>query len=80
MTYTLHVLTYKDEGTVQNRNLVLKTYLENIVPVLKAYIHDEDLRKCVREFQALRSLGAMVFLSQKHIFVSAILVFLVIPL
>ena len=55
------VLTYKDEGTVQNRNLVLKTYLENEVPVLKTYIHDEDLRKCVREFQALRSLRRNCF-------------------
>jgi aminoglycoside phosphotransferase (APT) family kinase protein len=54
-------LTYVDGGTPQNRNFVLKTYLENIDPVLKAYIHDEDLRKCVREFQVLRSLGRVGF-------------------
>lgn len=54
-------LTYVDGGTPQQRNLVLKTYLENIDPVLNAYIHDEDLRKCVREFQVLRSLGRVGF-------------------
>jgi aminoglycoside phosphotransferase (APT) family kinase protein len=54
-------LTYTDGGTAQQRNLVVKTYLENIDPVLKAYIHNVDLRKCVREFQALRSLGRIGF-------------------
>jgi aminoglycoside phosphotransferase (APT) family kinase protein len=54
-------LTYTDGETPQNRNVILKTYLENIDPVLKAYIHNEDLRKCVREFQALRSLGRIGF-------------------
>ena len=54
-------LTYTDGETPQNRNVILKTYPENIDPVLKAYIHDEDLRKCVREFQALRSLGRIGF-------------------
>jgi aminoglycoside phosphotransferase (APT) family kinase protein len=54
-------LTYVEGGSPQQRNLVLKTYLVNIDPVLKAYIHDEDLRKCVREFQALRSLGRIGF-------------------
>jgi aminoglycoside phosphotransferase (APT) family kinase protein len=54
-------LTYVDGGTPQKRNLVLKTYLENIDPVLKAYIRDEDLRKCVREYQVLRSLGHVGF-------------------
>ena len=54
-------LTYVEVGSIQQRNLVLKTYLENIDPVLKAYIHDEDLRKCIREFQALRSLGRIGF-------------------
>ena len=54
-------LTYMNGGTPQNRNVILKTYLENIDPVLKAYICDEDLRKCVREFQALRSLGRIGF-------------------
>jgi aminoglycoside phosphotransferase (APT) family kinase protein len=54
-------LTYMDGGTPQERNLVLKTYLVNIDPVLKAYIHDEDLRKCVREFQVLKSLGRVGF-------------------
>ena len=49
-------LTYMDGSTLQQRNLVLKTYLVNIDPVLKAYVHDEDLRKCEREFQALKSL------------------------
>ena len=54
-------LTYVDGGTPKHRNFVLKTYLENIDPVLKAYIHNEDLRKCVREFQALKSLGRIGF-------------------
>ena len=54
-------LTYVDGGISQSRNLVLKTYLENIDPVLKAYIYHEDLRKCVREFQVLRSLNRIGF-------------------
>jgi hypothetical protein len=55
------LLTYRENGTAQQRNLVLKTYLENIDPVLKMYIHDEDLRRCVREFQVLKSLGRVGF-------------------
>jgi aminoglycoside phosphotransferase (APT) family kinase protein len=54
-------LTYVNEGILQQRNLVLKIFLENIDPVLYTYIHDEDLRKCVREYQALRSLGRFGF-------------------
>ena len=55
-------LTYTDGGTTRQRNLVLKTYLpQNIDPVLKAYIHNEDLRRYVREFQTLRSLGRVGF-------------------
>jgi aminoglycoside phosphotransferase (APT) family kinase protein len=54
-------LTYKDGRTAQNRNFVLKTYLENIDPVLETYIHSEDLRKCAREFQALKRLGGIGF-------------------
>ena len=54
-------LSYVDGGTRQNCTLVLKTYLDNIDPVLKAYIHDEDLRKCVREFQVLRGLCRVGF-------------------
>jgi aminoglycoside phosphotransferase (APT) family kinase protein len=53
--------TYAERGTVQSCNFVLKTYLENIDPVKKEYVHDEDLRKCVREFQVLRSLGHFGF-------------------
>jgi len=49
------------EGTLHQRNFVLKIFLENIDPVLSAYIHDEDLRKCNREFQALRGLGSVGF-------------------
>jgi aminoglycoside phosphotransferase (APT) family kinase protein len=54
-------LTYVVGGTLKKRELVLKTYLENIDPVLKAYIHDQDLRKCVREFQLLRRLWVIGF-------------------
>ncbi len=54
-------LTYMDGSTPQQRNLVLKTYLVNLDPVLKAYVHDEDLRKCEREFQALKSLNRIDF-------------------
>jgi aminoglycoside phosphotransferase (APT) family kinase protein len=54
-------LSYIWRGTLQQRNLVLKTYVENIDPVLEVYIHGEDLRKCVREFQALRNLGRVGF-------------------
>jgi aminoglycoside phosphotransferase (APT) family kinase protein len=54
-------LTYLDGRTLQNRDLILKTYLDNINPVMKAYIHDEDLRKCLREFRVMRSLGRIGF-------------------
>ncbi len=54
-------LTFLDGGTPEHLNFVLKTYLENIDPVLKAYVHAEDLRKCVREFQALKSLDRIGF-------------------
>ena len=54
-------LTYVNEGIPKNRELILKTYLENIDPVLKAYIHDEDLRKCIREYELLRDLGQIGF-------------------
>jgi aminoglycoside phosphotransferase (APT) family kinase protein len=54
-------LSYTDRGTLQQRNFVLKIYLENIDPVLQAYVINEDLRKCVREFQALRSLCSVGF-------------------
>ena len=54
-------LAYTDKGTAKNRNFILKTYLSNIDPVLKAYVHGEDLRRCVREFQALRSLKRIGF-------------------
>ena len=50
------VLTYKIEETMYSCYIILKTYLENIVPVLKTYVHNEDLRKCVREFEALNVL------------------------
>ena len=54
-------LTYVDGGTHKNRELILKTYLENIDPVMKAYIHDEELRKCVREFELLKNLWQIGF-------------------
>jgi thiamine kinase-like enzyme len=55
-------LTYKDKGNNRQRNLILKTYLpQNIDPVLKAYIHNEDIRRYVREFQTLRSLRRVGF-------------------
>jgi tRNA A-37 threonylcarbamoyl transferase component Bud32 len=54
-------LNYVNGGSPQKRNLILKIYLVNIDPVMDAYTHDEDLRKCVREFQALRSLESIGF-------------------
>jgi thiamine kinase-like enzyme len=51
------LLTYTEGETTHQHNLILKTYLpQNIDPVLKSYIHNEDLRRYVREFQTLRSL------------------------
>jgi aminoglycoside phosphotransferase (APT) family kinase protein len=54
-------LAYTCGAIKQNRILVLKTYLENINPVLKTYVCDEDLRRCAREFQVLRSLESISF-------------------
>ncbi len=49
-------LSYSNGGLQQTRNLILKTYLENIDPVLQACIPHEDVRKCVIEFQVLTRL------------------------
>lgn len=55
-------LTYVEAETARHRKLVLKTYRpQNIDPVLEAYIYNEDLRRWVREFQTLRSLGRVGF-------------------
>jgi aminoglycoside phosphotransferase (APT) family kinase protein len=51
------VLTFTEGETTHHHNLILKTYLpQNIDPVLKAYIQNEDHRRYIREFQTLSSL------------------------
>jgi aminoglycoside phosphotransferase (APT) family kinase protein len=56
------LLTYRDGVTTRRLNIVLKTYHpQNIDPILKAYIHNEDLRRYLREFQTLRSLKRVGF-------------------
>ena len=58
------LLNYTERDEVKQLHLIIKTYRENVDPVRIArsrYIHDQDLRMCVREWQALRSLERIGF-------------------
>jgi aminoglycoside phosphotransferase (APT) family kinase protein len=41
------------------KRFILKNYRQNIDPVFSSYIRDSDLRKCVREWEALKTLESM---------------------
>jgi aminoglycoside phosphotransferase (APT) family kinase protein len=53
------LLTFEKEGLEQQIDLVLKAYRENVA--FNAHRPDEDIRKYVREFQALKSLESVGF-------------------
>jgi thiamine kinase-like enzyme len=53
------LLTYSNRYEKKQLQLIIKTYKENVDPVRRAlpgYMRDCDLRMCIREWQALRSL------------------------
>ena len=65
------LLTYIERDAVKKLPLIIKTYRENIDPVRRAracYIHDQDIRMCIREWQALRSLERVGFSVPKAYF------------
>ena len=58
------LLKYTERGEEKQLPLIIKTYRDNVDPVRQAharYIHNQDLRMCVREWQALRSLERVGF-------------------
>ena len=54
-------LTYRGGGHKQQINLVLKIYGKALDPVLRRYVNDENLERCVKEFQVLGSLERVGF-------------------
>jgi aminoglycoside phosphotransferase (APT) family kinase protein len=55
------VLTCRDLSGRQQINLILKMYGKSLDPVLRATSNCENLDRCVKEFQILRSLGNVNF-------------------
>jgi aminoglycoside phosphotransferase (APT) family kinase protein len=54
-------LTFSEKGFEQQLDLVLKAYTDFVSLWLRAYHQDEDRRRYIREFQALKSLAAVGF-------------------
>ena len=64
-------LYYTEKDEEKQLPLIIKTYGENIDPVRRArahYIHNQDLRMCIREWQVLRSLEHIGFAVPKAYF------------
>lgn len=59
------LLTYRDMDHEKSSNLVLKTYVNALDPVLRTYADNENLERCVKEFQVLRSLEHVGFPAPK---------------
>ncbi len=55
------VFTYSDLKGEQQINLILKAYGKSLDPVLRASSNNENLERCVKEFQVLRSLESVNF-------------------
>jgi aminoglycoside phosphotransferase (APT) family kinase protein len=55
------VLTYRDLIREQQINLILKAYGKSLDPVLRASSNCENIDRCVKEFQVLRSLEGVNF-------------------
>ena len=65
------LLTYSERDVEKQIQLIVKTYKENVDPVrcaISQYIRDCDLRMCVREWEALRSLERVGFAVPKAYF------------
>jgi len=54
-------LTLRNGGNEQKSSLVLKTYGKALDPVFETYGDDENLKRCVKEFQVLRGLQRIGF-------------------
>ena len=64
-------LSYTNKDTVKQFPLILKTYRENLDPVRRAralYIQNQDLRMCIREWEALTYLERVGFAVPKAYF------------
>lgn len=55
------LLSYKYQKQLQQRYLVLKIYRESLDPVLKKYVNNENLNRCLKEFQVLKGLESVDF-------------------
>ena len=55
------LLTYLNKGYEQRISLILKTYAKALDPVLRTYVNNENLERCVKEFQVLRGLNRVGF-------------------
>jgi len=55
------VFTYRDLSREQKINLILKAYGKSLDPVLRASSNRENLDRCVKEFQVLKSLESVNF-------------------
>ena len=55
------LLKYRDNDQKKSSNLVLKTYVSALDPVLRTYADNENLERCVKEFQVLRHLEHVDF-------------------
>ena len=62
------LLSYTEKHEEKQIPLVIKTFSENVDPIFKSYIHDRDLRKSVREWEALTSLERVGFAVPKAYF------------
>ncbi len=59
------LVTYIEEKERKQLQLAIKTYDENVYPVFESYIHDQELRLSVREWEALRNLERIGFVAPK---------------
>ena len=50
------LLSYKFQKDLQQRYFVLKIYCDSLDPVLKKYVSNENFKRCLTEFQVLKSL------------------------
>jgi len=59
------LVTYTEGQERKQLQLAIKTYDENVYPVFESYIHDQELRMNVREWEALRNFERVGFAAPK---------------
>jgi hypothetical protein len=62
------MLEYTERNEQKRLPLVIKIFNENIDPIFNSYIHDRDIRMCVREWEALTNLEHAGFVAPKAYF------------